>query len=152
MRIKYKGAKNSIEDSTVNLSYWQSEYSKNDKYLDYEFYDVPEIVDLYKLNPETQRLEFNRCVFDHEANHIINKDRRNYSKKPHDKSRLNEYLMPVKKNQSSSRSFPLFKYIKWLKPKTKFDTQSIRHITIVVLMIISILVMIYIAYKQGAFN
>jgi hypothetical protein len=92
----------------------------------------------------------NRNVTEYTADAIINSDFKNYVKKPHDKSRLDEYLMPV--NQSSLRSFSLFKYIKWLKPKTKFDTQSKRHITIVVLMILSILVMVYIAYKQGAFN
>ncbi|WP_457615999.1 hypothetical protein [Lutibacter sp.] len=44
-----------------------------------------------------------------------------------------------------------FKYRKYVKPIIKLDKQSKRHMTIVVLMIITVLVMFYLAYKQGIF-
>ena len=110
MRIKFKGAEKHQYDTSVTLKGWHDVYSKNDKYLDYEFYDVPKIVDLYKVNPETERLEFERCAFDGEASHMVNNGKRNYAKKPHDESRLDEYLMPVDQDFFKKES---------TKPKTK---------------------------------
>lgn len=149
MRIKLKGQPKSIENTSVSLEHWHKEYSKNDKYLNYDFYDVPSIVELHEINKDTGKLDFVRCTFENTANHLINQNRNRYTKKPLSDGRLDKYLMPVRKNQSS---LSFFKRIKYKVPKIKLDTQSKRHITIVVLMIITIAAMFVIAYYQGAFN
>jgi hypothetical protein len=49
-------------------------------------------------------------------------------------------------------SLSLLRLFKYKKPANGLDKQSMRHITIVVLMILAIAVSLFVAYMQGAFN
>ena len=49
-------------------------------------------------------------------------------------------------------SLRLLMNFKYKKPANKLDKQSIRHVTIVILMVLTIFVSLFIAYMQGVFD
>lgn len=146
MRIKLKGQPKSVENTSVSLEHWHKEYSKNDKYLNYDFYDVPNIVELHEINKDIGKLHFVRCTFENTANHLINQNRNKYTNKPLSDGRLDEYLMPVKKNQAGSFFKRIVKRIKqMIKPKSNpnkipFSRYELRTIKIGLITIIATIV------------
>ena len=81
---------------SMALCHWYKEYYPNKKYLNYEFYDVPEIFDLYEIDEMNGNLTYVTSDF---ASLIFPKVRENPKKfvyKKHDPKYLDEYLMPRK--------------------------------------------------------
>jgi hypothetical protein len=152
MKIVLKGQSKEGRTVSVPLEVWHNEYRENDKYLHYDFFDVPEIVDLYKVNPETGIPEFERCTFEYTADTIINSDFRNYVKKPHDKSRLDQFLMPVKSFEGSFFRRILKRIKQRIVPRSnpnkipfsRFESKTIKIglITIIVSIVIPIILFI----------
>tara|TARA_R110002096_G_scaffold387642_1_gene581850 strand:+ start:377 stop:847 length:471 start_codon:yes stop_codon:yes gene_type:complete len=96
MRVKHKNAEKNNSNPSMSLSHWQKEYYPNKKYLNYEFYDVKEIYDLYSIDQTNGNLTYITSDFAHA---IFPKVRENPSKfvyKEHDPKYLDEYLMPKK--------------------------------------------------------
>lgn len=96
MKVKHKDAKKDNGYTSMALSHWYKHYYPNKKYLNYEFYDVPEIFDLYEVDELTGNLTYIRSDF---ASQIFPKVRENPKKfvyKEHDPKYLDEYLMPRK--------------------------------------------------------
>ena len=96
MKVKHKDAKKDNGYTSMALSHWYKHYYPNKKYLNYEFYDVPEIFDLYQVDELTGNLTYIRSDF---ASQIFPKVRENPKKfvyKEHDPKYLDEYLMPRK--------------------------------------------------------
>lgn len=63
-----------------------------------------------------------------------------------------DYMFNKKEIKHQSLSSRLLKKIKYIVPSIRFDTHSKRHMTIVILMVLTLLGMFYIAYRQGIFN
>ncbi|MBK5191844.1 MAG: hypothetical protein JJE07_01305 [Flavobacteriaceae bacterium] len=96
MRVKHKDTKKEHLNMSMALSHWQKEYFPNKKYLNYEFYDVPDIFDLYEIDKTNGNLTYVTSDF---ASHIFPKVRENPKRlvyKEHDPKYLDEYLMPKK--------------------------------------------------------
>ena len=96
MKVKHKDDKKGLGWTSMALSHWYKHYYPNKKYLNYEFYDVPEIFDLYEVDELTGNLTYIRSDF---ASQIFPKVRENPKKfvyKEHDPKYLDEYLMPRK--------------------------------------------------------
>jgi len=94
MRVKHKNAERNNSNPSMALSHWHKEYFPNTKYLNYEFYDVPDIFDLYEIDQTNGSLTYIRSDF---ASQIFPKVRENSKKfvyKEHDPKYLNKYLMP----------------------------------------------------------
>lgn len=146
MRVKLKGSNKKQGDVSMTLEHWQKEYSIDHKYLLYDFYDVGKIVDLYEIEPKTGKEVFVKCVFEKRAKELLNKGHE-YIVKEHDKSRLNEHLMPVNTNQIDSFFKRILARIKQIiKPKsnpTKIPFSRYESITIkigLITMIIAIVI------------
>ena len=153
MRVKHKDAKKEHMNMSMSLEHWHKAYLPNKKYLNYEFYDVGEIFDLHEIDPETGNTIYIKSEFLHGIAHFPRENPNKYVIKDHDDSRLDEYLMPKKRGVLTSQPLsPLLKMVKYIIPTIKLDTQRKRHITIVVLMVLTIVAMFIIAYYQGIFN
>ena len=101
MRIKHKDSKKEHIRTSIPLFTWHKEYYANKKYLNYEFYDVPEIFDLYEINEKNGETNYLMSDF---ANVIFPKVKENPKKfvyKTHDPKYLDEYLMPRKIDYSN---------------------------------------------------
>ena len=96
MRVKHKDSEKGLHDTSMTLEHWQKTYLPNKKYLNYEFYDVPKIVDLYEIDETTGNTIFLRSTFEHSAKQIIRNEPKKYVSKTHDNNNLDEYLMPKK--------------------------------------------------------
>jgi hypothetical protein len=94
MRVKHKDSEKNRLDPYVPLENWHQMYLPNNKYLNYEFYDVENIVDIYKINHETGETIFWKSEFEIYANRIISDKPKDYVKKPLSENRLDKYLMP----------------------------------------------------------
>jgi hypothetical protein len=108
MRVKHKSAENNNSDASMPLFNWQKEYCTNKKYLNYEFYDVPEIFDLYEIDQTNGNLTYLTSDF---ANVIFPKVRENPTEfvyKEHNPKYLDEHLMPVNISYSG---LPFFSHI-----------------------------------------
>jgi hypothetical protein len=151
MRVKHKNEEKNNKNKSMSLCTWHKEYYPNKKYLNYEFYDVPDIFDLYEIDKATGNLTYIKSDFASQIKHYARENPRKYIDKPHETKYLNEYLMPINKNIHSSLP-RFFKIIKYIIPSIKLDTHRKRHITIVVLMLLTIAAMFFIAYYQGVFN
>ena len=86
MRVKHKNAEKNNSNPSMSLSHWQKEYYPNKKYLNYEFYDVKEIYDLYSIDQTNGNLTYITSDFAHAK----------FVYKEHDPKYLDEYLMPKK--------------------------------------------------------
>lgn len=105
MRVKHKDAEKNNSNPSMALSHWYKNYYPNKKYLNYEFYDVPDIFDLYEIDELTGNLTYIRSDF---ASQIFPKVRENPKKfvyKEHDPKYLDEYLMPRKIDYSGLSFF-----------------------------------------------
>lgn len=101
MKVKHKDSKKEYLNMSMSLSHWQKEYYPNKKYLNYKFYDVPDIYDLFEIDQKNGNLTYVTSDF---SNSIFPKVRDNPTKfiyKEHDTKYLDEYLMPRKIDYSS---------------------------------------------------
>lgn len=126
---------------------WYNNYIKKGIYKKFEIVDYSGVVELQTLQKDGS---FKKQPFD--KSYAIS-NQRQFSNKMFIEKKLSfdtydKWL--VMENQSPF--FRLFKKFRYQKPNIKFDTHSKRHMTVVVLMILTLLGMFYIAYKQGAFN
>lgn len=96
MKVIHKNADKGNGYTSMTLSHWHKHYYPNKKYMNYKFYDVPEIYDLYEIDETTGNITYLRSDF---ASQIFPKVRKNPKKfvyKEHDTKYLDEYLMPRK--------------------------------------------------------
>jgi len=96
MRIKHKDSEKHSSDPSVALEHWHNIYSENNKYLNYEFYDVPNIVDIYEIDKETGNTVFLKSSFEWFAKRMVEDNPQKIIYKPLAENRLDEYLMPKK--------------------------------------------------------
>lgn len=119
MRVKHKDAEKNNSNPSMALSHWHKNYLPNKKYLNYEFYDVKEIYDLYEVDELTGNLTYIRSDF---ASQIFPKVRENPKKfvyKNHDPKYLDEYLMPINNSHTDLSAFDRFNKIWNSIPKLK---------------------------------
>jgi hypothetical protein len=103
MRVKHKDTKKDRLDPYVSLEAWHKLYYPNDRYLNYEFYDVENIVDLYEIDQETGNTTFLKSEFENDAERIVKDNQKKYFYKTVSENKLDEYLMPKNiSNQSFS--------------------------------------------------
>lgn len=109
MRVKHKDSEKHSSDPSVALEHWHENYSQNKKYLNYEFYDVPKIVDLYEIDLATGETIFLKSTFEYFAKQMISSEPHKYIYKPLAENRLDNYLMP--KNALNQSSLTRLKYL-----------------------------------------
>jgi hypothetical protein len=119
MRVKHKNAEKNNSNPSMALCAWYKDYYPNKKYLNYEFYEVLDIFDLYEIDQTNGNLTYVMSDF---ASLIFPKVRENPKKfvyKEHDPKYLDEYLMPRNISYSGLSFFKrLFKRIEQIiKPK-----------------------------------
>lgn len=114
----------------MSLSHWQKEYYPNKKYLNYEFYDVPDIFDLYKIDQTNGNLTYVTSEFAHAIFPKVRENPKEFVYKEHDQKYLDEYLMPRKIDYSGMSFFDRFKNILNNIPKLKTIYESIINSTI----------------------
>ena len=100
MRVKHKDSRKEDVNMSMSLSHWHKEYLPNKKYLNYDFYDVPEIFDLYEIDQRSGSLTYVKSGFGSEIKPIVRQNPLEYVDKAHDQKYLDEYLMPRKSYQS----------------------------------------------------
>lgn len=128
MRVKHKNNEKNRQDPYTPLELWHKLYLPNDKYLNYEFYDVEKIVDLYEIDDETGNTSFLKSEFVNYADITVKENPKKYFYKPVAENRLDKYLMP--KNNLNQSFLLRFKYISYNLPKAKEIIQSITNSTI----------------------
>ena len=96
MRVKHKDARKEDLNMSMSLSHWQKEYLPNNKYLNYEFYDVPDIFDLFEIDERTGNTTYVKSGFNAEIIPFVRQNSKKYVFKPHDPKYLDEHLMPKK--------------------------------------------------------
>jgi hypothetical protein len=94
MRVKHKDSIKNRFDPSVSLEGWHSNYFPNKRYLNYDFYDVPNIVDVYEIDNKTGNTIFFKSTFEYYAKRLEDSNPRKYVYKPLADNRLDEYLMP----------------------------------------------------------
>jgi hypothetical protein len=94
MRVKHKDGQKSNSDPSMSLSHWQKHYYPNKKYLNYEFYDVKEIYDLYSIDQTNGNLTYVMSDFAHAIFPKVRENPTKFVYKEHDQKYLDEYLMP----------------------------------------------------------
>lgn len=94
MRVKHKNAEKNNSNPSMALSHWQKEYYPNKKYLNYEFYDVKEIYDLYSIDQTNGSLTYITSDFAHAIFPKVRENPTKFVYKEHDPKYLDEYLMP----------------------------------------------------------
>lgn len=95
MRVKHKNSEKNNSNPSMSLSHWQKEYYPNKKYLNYEFYDVPDIFDLYKIDQTNGNLTYVMSDFAHSIFPKVRENPKEFVYKEHDPKYLDEYLMPI---------------------------------------------------------
>jgi|TARA_B110000240_G_C13302097_1_gene368932 hypothetical protein len=96
MKVKHKDTKKEHLNMSMTLSNWQKEYYPNKKYLNYEFYDVPDIFDLYEIDETNGKLTYITSDFAHVIFPKVRENSQKFVYKKHDPKYLDEYLMPIK--------------------------------------------------------
>lgn len=96
MRVKHKDAPKHQSDPSMPLIHWHAHYLPNNKYLNYSFYDVPEIMDLYRIDEKTGDLVYVMSDFEFITKTKVREQPNKYVQKPHDSKYLDENLMPSK--------------------------------------------------------
>jgi hypothetical protein len=94
MRVKHKDAVKNNSNISMPLSNWQKEYYPNRKYLNYDFYDVPDIFDLYKIDQTNGNLTYVMSDFAHSIFPKVRENPKEFVYRQHDPKYLDEYLMP----------------------------------------------------------
>ena len=94
MRVKHKDTKKEHLKMSMALSHWQKEYYPNKKYLNYEFYDVPDIFDLYEIDETNGKLTYVTSDFAHVIFPKVRENSQKFVYKEHNQKYLDEYLMP----------------------------------------------------------
>lgn len=94
MRVKHKNAEKNNSNPSMSLSHWQKEYYPNKKYQNYEFYNVPEIYDLYSIDQTNGNLTYVTSDFAHAIFPKVRENPTKFVYKEHDPKYLDEYLMP----------------------------------------------------------
>jgi predicted nucleotide-binding protein len=94
MRVKHKNAEKNNSNTSMSLSHWQKEYYPNKKYLNYEFYDVPDIFDLYEIDQTNGNLTYVTSDFAHAIFPKVRENPKDFVYKEHNPKYLDEYLMP----------------------------------------------------------
>jgi hypothetical protein len=101
MRVKHKYSEKNTSDPSVALEHWHENFYPNKKDLNYEFYDVPKIVDLYEIDLLNGEPIFLKSTFEYFAKQMIQGEPHKYIYKPLAENRLDDHLMPKNKlNQS----------------------------------------------------
>lgn len=104
MRVKHKNTEKHRQDPYTPLEHWHKLYLPNNKYLNYEFYDVDKIVDIYEIEEETGNTVFLKSEFVNYADIIVKESPKKYFYQPLAENRLDRNLMP-KKTDYSGLSF-----------------------------------------------
>ncbi len=120
MRVKHKNSEKGVGVTSMALCHWHEHYLPNKKYLNYEFYDVPDIFDLFEINKETGKDDiYIRTDFKSTLAHLVNENPFKYVLKEVDPNRLDEYLMPKKIDYSGVSFFKrlLIRIKQIIKPK-----------------------------------
>jgi hypothetical protein len=123
MRVKHKDTKKEHLNMSMALSHWQKEYYPNKKYLNYEFYDVPDIFDLYEIDETNGKLTYITSDFAHVIFPKVRENSQKFIYKEHDPKYLDEYLMPINISYSGLSFFGRIKKI-WNsipRPKTIYE-------------------------------
>lgn len=124
MRVKHKNAEKNNSNPSMALSHWQEEYYPNKKYLNYEFYDVKEIYDLYSIDQTNGKLTYLTSDFAHAIFPKVRENPTKFVYKEHDSKYLDEYLMPIIISYSGLSFFDRVKKM-WNnipKPKTIYES------------------------------
>jgi len=112
MFIKHKDSKDNSAIIPITLSEWHDKYQKGKRYLNYEMSTITKIVDLYKINKDSNKDTYIRTMFIEDAEKVIKNNRGLYIFKDVKENRLDKYLMPTKSsNQKKS-------FLKKIKAKT----------------------------------
>jgi len=130
MRVKHKDTKKEHLKMSMALSHWQKEYYPNKKYLNYEFYDVPDIFDLYEIDETNGKLTYVTSDFAHVIFPKVRENSQKFVYKEHDPKYLDEYLMPRNISYSGLSFFGRIKKIWNSIPKLKMIYESIINSTI----------------------
>ena len=119
MRVKHKNAEKNNSNPSMALSHSQKEYYPNKKYLNYEFYDVPDIFDLYEIDQTNGKLTYMTSDFAHAIFPKVRENPKKFVYKEHDPKYLDEYLMPRKIDYSGLSFFKriLTRIKQIIKPK-----------------------------------
>jgi hypothetical protein len=170
MTIKHNEAQ---ELFGVTYRKWLNDYLKTERHKNYTVTHAMHVFELHQIDPITGDMKFSQLMDEKEANQTKRQDPKKFHIK---KLEYKYYDRNLAYNEDYFRLYPnsslrpyfdaskvdgiknsyffdrLFKVFKYIKPKSKLDRDSVRHITIVSLMIITIVAMFVIAYFQGVFN
>ncbi|WP_299124526.1 nucleotide-binding protein [uncultured Tenacibaculum sp.] len=102
MRVKHKDGEKNNSNPSMTLSHWQKEYYPNKKYLNYEFYDVEEIYDLYSIDQSNGNLTYIMSDFAHTIFPKVRKNPSEFVYKEHDPKYLDKYLMPKRMDSENN--------------------------------------------------
>lgn len=168
MIIKHNEAK---EHFNVTYNEWFHDYLKKGKFKNFTVTNPKEVVELHSIDPTTGELKFSQLMDEKIAKQTKLKEPRRFHIKPLEFKMYDKNLVPneeyfkvhpdssirphIKKtNQKTVHLSRLrfFKNIKYINPIKRLDVDSKRHITIVLLMVITIVAMFVIAYYQGVFS
>jgi hypothetical protein len=130
MRVKHKNAEKNNSNTSMALSHWYKHYYPNKKYLNYEFYDVPEIYDLYEIDERTGNLTYLKSEFSAHVKQKIRSNPQKFVYKEHDQKYLDEYLMPRNISYYGLSFFGRVKKIWNSIPKLKMIYERITNSTI----------------------
>uniref|UniRef100_UPI0040472969 hypothetical protein n=1 Tax=Polaribacter sp. TaxID=1920175 RepID=UPI0040472969 len=130
MRVKHKNAEKNNSNPSMSLSHWQKEYYQNKKYLNYEFYDVKEIYDLYSIDQTNGNLTYVTSDFAHAIFPKVRENPTKFVYKEHDPKYLDEHLMPRNISYSGLSFFERVRKIWNNIPKLKTIYESIINSTI----------------------
>ena len=130
MRVKHKNAEKNYSNPSMALCLWQKEYYPNQKYLNYEFYDVPDIFDLYEVDQTNGKLTYITSDFEYIVSSKTRKEPQKFVYKKHDQKYLDEYLMPKNISYYELSFFERLKKILNNIPKLKTIYERITNSTI----------------------
>ena len=130
MRVRHKNAEQNNSNISMALSHWQKEYYPNKKYLNYEFYDVKEIYDLYSIDQTNGNMTYITSDFAHAIFPKVRENPIKFVYKEHDSKYLDEYLMPRNIYHSGLSFFGRIKKVWKSIPKPKMIYERITNSTI----------------------
>lgn len=130
MRVKHKNSEKNNSNPSMSLSHWQKEYHPKKKYMNYEFYDVPEIFYLFSIDQTNGNLTYIMSDFAHSIFPKVRENPKEFVYKKHDPKYLDEYLMPRNTIYSDLTFFGRFKKILNNIPRLKTIYESITNSTI----------------------
>lgn len=157
LRIKHK-----TFDKTLSMiySHWINEIVNKGEASNYIILEYPDIVQVVHIEPNGNRLNYiiadrrvaQKMIDDSpQAFELVEIDIKRQIASDIKLSVSNANKTKGKNHLSFNPFFFLLKYIKYIVPTNKLTADRQRHITIVLLMILTIIVMFYIAHLQGIF-